>query len=155
MIFFKDFSRHEVAGAQTVVGQMFLHYVRCAEQTYRKKQWIFYADQRRSLSGGYTRFVLLTTAAASLLSDHWLSVVALDLLFYKYIRRHGLHDVTVLELLVWWLVMAELISQPFKNWFFKCCVILLKCYGNLLNSAVQFGLWTYFARCSGCKFPIN
>lgn len=35
--------------------------------------------------------------------------------------------------------MAELISQAFKKLFFQCCVIVLKCYGNLLNSA-EFGL---------------
>lgn len=124
-------------------------------RAHHKKQYVFYSDQRRSLNGGLHKvysadYCSCITAQAPLA----VSVVVLDLLFYKYIHRHCLQDATVLELLVWWLVMAELISQAFKNLFFQCCVILLKCYGNLLNSA-EFGLWTYFARCNGCKFPIN
>lgn len=38
VVFFEDFSWHEVAGAQSVLGQMFPCYVHRAGQTYRKTQ---------------------------------------------------------------------------------------------------------------------
>lgn len=147
MIFSKSSAWHEAAGAQSAVG--------CFCTTFIMQ------DIHIVRSSKLTREEIVMVATWSY-SPHYYSWGTTCYFFscFKFVTphhicRHSLQDITVLRLSVWWLAMGELISQPFKNAFYNCCVFLLKCYGNLLNSTAQFGLWTFFARCDVFRFPIN
>lgn len=63
---------------------MFLHYILHAEC---KKQYVFYTDRGKSLSAGCMRLSADFCSCITAQGPLAVSVVALDLLFYKYTHR--------------------------------------------------------------------